>query len=273
MIHIERPAAPEFLTDPNRKWVKEIEKAKKHYEDPNAKAFEFSAYNDPELKAALKEVFKKCAYCETNYGAVYDGDVEHFRPKGKVSEKNPQTPGYYWLANDWDNLLMSCQHCNQRRNHVVEALSAAVSLGKLDQFPLIDETKRAMTPDDEIAEEESVRLLLHPCKDRPEEHFEYEDKESVMIPLSERAKTSIEVYALRRPELVRARKILLIALFQQIVRVMRELERFNRSGSDDDKQVFEEELDLLIKFTEPEANYAGMSRYFIKLFLAANNLA
>ncbi len=67
--------------------------------------------------------FGKCAYCEGALELI-DGDVDHFRPKGAVSDQHgkPITidgdefrehQGYYWLAYDWRNLLPSCKTCNQ----------------------------------------------------------------------------------------------------------------------------------------------------------------
>ena len=93
----------------------ETARAIEHYNNNVEGTFEFKLYNDTKVKDELKKIFAKCAYCESSYGAVYDGDVEHFRPKGRIKEKDPATPGYYWLANNWDNLFLACQHCNQRR--------------------------------------------------------------------------------------------------------------------------------------------------------------
>src|SRR5574341_1145443 len=66
--------------------------------------------------------FGKCAYCETLIAENHPGDIEHFRPKGRVTdsmgrqlmvqdengEEYPH-PGYYWLAYDWKNLLLACE--------------------------------------------------------------------------------------------------------------------------------------------------------------------
>jgi hypothetical protein len=63
--------------------------------------------------------FDKCGYCEMHNHP----EVEHYRPKGKVTE-DPAHPGYYWLCYEWTNLLPSCHDCN------------AVN-GKLNQFPVL----------------------------------------------------------------------------------------------------------------------------------------
>ena len=72
-------------------------------------------YGALSVRRVLEKLFEqKCAYCETKIGVNADWDVEHYRPKGRVTE-NTAHPGYYWLAYDWDNLLPSCAFCNQGR--------------------------------------------------------------------------------------------------------------------------------------------------------------
>lgn len=274
MIAIQRPPAPKFLKEKTKKWFLETQEAIAHYENPaNNKPFKFKAYNDPLLKSELKKVFKKCAYCESLYDHVSDGDIEHFRPKGQVNEKNPQSPGYYWLANNWDNLLLSCMHCNQRRKHQLYSESVLYTRGKLDQFPLSDEGKRINNHKKRsLAAEERVRLLLNPCKDNPEKHFKYEMEEGVIIPITEMAKKSIEVYVLQRVNLVKERKNVLVLLFTQMDRVLRELERFSNDQTPHQKAILQREMEYLIEFTKEEKPYAGMCRYFVRTFLSENKI-
>lgn len=277
MIKIERDeTAPAFLLATTRKWHRETQDAISHYSAGGnpAVGFTFKAYGDKKLKAELLRFFSKCAYCESIYAPTSDGDIEHFRPKGSVDEKNPKTPGYYWLANDWNNLLLSCQHCNQNRIHVLEN-GDELSGGKQDQFPLSDESKRVTThaaTAAEFAAEEAVRLLINPCKENPEDHLQYEDTEAVVQPTTPKGIASVKVYCLQRPVLVRERKKQLILLFTQIARVKRELERSNNDSSPTQKAFFESEFDALKEFTKPDALYAGMCRQFVRKFLADNGL-
>ncbi len=272
MIFIKRPKAPPFMTDSNDRWKTETGDAIAHYAAGNTESFEFKMYNDKAVKDELKKVFPKCAYCESSYGAVFDGDVEHFRPKGKVKEKNPQTPGYYWLANDWDNLFLACQHCNQRRKHILYGEETLEGYGKLDQFPLKPETKRLKKHTDKPSKEEPARLLLNPCIDDPAKHFEYEDKEGVIVPLTPMGEKSVEVYVLKRPYLVQERKKRMILLFRQMERVKREMGRLDTYNSATQKNEFDKELEDLLAFTNPAAEYAGMSRFFVKKFLMENGI-
>ena len=272
MIFIKRPPIPAFLTIPNNKWQLETEEAIKHYSGDYTESFKFEMYNDSKLKEELKKVFVKCAYCESNYAAVYDGDVEHFRPKGRIKEKKPQIPGYYWLANDWDNLFLACQHCNQRRKHILYGEDLLEGYGKLDQFPLSNEKKRITKHNKKLDDEESVRLLINPCKDDPSSHIAYEDKEAVIVPLSKMGEKSVEVYVLQRPYLVQERKKQMLLLFKQIDRVKRALKNLNENNNLEQKKVFEEELEELLYYTKLETPYAGMSRFFVKKFLHENNI-
>jgi uncharacterized protein (TIGR02646 family) len=90
-----------------------------------------------------------CAYCGCGLADKEKGDVEHFRPKGKVTNA-PEHGGYWWLAFSFRNYLVSCWHCNQviKGNH----------------FPLRPRGKRR-TASNWSWGNEDVRWLLHPEDD------------------------------------------------------------------------------------------------------------
>lgn len=121
----------------------------------------------------------KCAYCETLITAAQPGDVEHFRPKKRVSgvdgkvvrvvdEKKGEIdhPGYYWLAYDWSNLLPSCNSCNRPAKHGKNLTLA----GKGDIFPV--EGAYVFDPDEDLKAAEKA-LLINPSEDKPWEHLEF----------------------------------------------------------------------------------------------------
>lgn len=61
------------------------------------------------MKTALLEMFYgKCAYCESKVNIVAYGEIEHFRPKGD--------PVYEHLTFEWNNLLYSCNVCNNGKH-------------------------------------------------------------------------------------------------------------------------------------------------------------
>lgn len=274
MIYIPRPAAPGFLTDPHGRWCQETNAAIAHYTNGRQGAFNFMLYNHQQVKDELRKVFPKCAYCESSYGAVADGDVEHFRPKGRIAEKDPQTPGYYWLANDWDNLFLACQHCNQRRKHILHGELQAQGYGKLDQFPLAEESHRLKDHLELVIEhEERERLLINPCLDDPNVHLAYEESEGVVVPLTAKGAKSVEVYVLQRRLLVNERKMQMLKLYDQMACLKRELERLNRNLEDEEQMAaFKIEFRRMMDFADAKSNYAGMSRYFIRKFLLQNGL-
>ncbi|QJU57112.1 hypothetical protein HL653_04305 [Sphingomonas sp. AP4-R1] len=109
-----------------------------------------------QLKSALADLFNdKCWYCETAVPRS-DNAVDHFRPKGRVSDAvNPHT-GYKWLAFDQTNFRYACTFCNSRRKDV----DGGTAGGKADRFPLLDESKRLYAPG-ALADEHPV--LLDPC--------------------------------------------------------------------------------------------------------------
>jgi uncharacterized protein (TIGR02646 family) len=176
------------------------------------KSFKFSVYKDPELVIALETVFgTKCAYCEGHFGAVTPKDVEHFRPKSEIDTgAGVLRPGYYWLACEWENLLLSCPDCNRPRKHEIPGQAAKAKLGKETQFPLADEARRIRSHG-QLIDEEGVRLLLNPCCDQPEEHLTFDEKGLVHArpdaggAPSRMGEVSITVYALQRKGLVEER--------------------------------------------------------------------
>lgn len=139
-------------------------------------------------KCSRGPFFGKCAYCEAPVRVDQHGDIEHWRPKRAVSDlegKPVEHPGYYWLAYDWTNLLLSCITCNQK--------------WKRTRFPV--KGQHASQPG---AESDEQPLLLNPLSDDPEQHL-YVDRSGVMIARTDRGKASITVCGLNREELVKER--------------------------------------------------------------------
>lgn len=128
---------------------------KAYQKDPDAyrtgrkqMVFDRRSYGSAPIKSALsRDQHGKCCYCESKFTHVYTGDVEHFRPKGAVGRPSERiTPGYYWLAYEWNNLFLSCATCNQTY--------------KRDQFPLARESERARHHDMHLDRE--IPLLINP---------------------------------------------------------------------------------------------------------------
>jgi hypothetical protein len=153
----------------------------------------------------------KCAYCESLIAADQPGDIEHFRPKGTVTDADnkpimvdtpsgPQKhPGYYWLAYDWKNLLPSCEDCNRPS----KSKSDEKLIGKWNQFPVKD--FRATKPGEE---EKEKTFLINPILEDPEKHLEVDETGIIKAKNeSEKGQACIDIFGLNvREALLDARK-------------------------------------------------------------------
>lgn len=198
MIRLRRPAkvptaVKNALAKPLKNGLTEEADARVYYQQkprPTA-AYKFRRYKETEVRVWLDRLsHEKCAYCESAYQAVSDGDVEHFRPKGGITDSNPPHPGYWWLAATWTNLLPSCQHCNQSRshfhfnadmtleemeqmrlNHARAAKRGRISSGKANLFPIRPPSKWVRSRRGNIASEDP--LLINPFEKDPSRHLEW----------------------------------------------------------------------------------------------------
>jgi len=160
----------------------------------SSKKFEYDdrIYGDTSVKEALAAAqHKKCCYCEDEVGSSSPGDVEHFRPKGAVSQGRGHPisyPGYFWLAYDWSNLYYSCANCNRS--------------AKKNYFPLADTTKRARSHSAVLSAESP--LLLDPGgADDPRDHITFHLQ--VAVGITAKGRESVEVFQLNRIALVEKR--------------------------------------------------------------------
>ena len=197
MIRITRPSeVPGVLLE---KGDKETQSMCQEYDDNHGdyrsgeRKFEFDRkiYAHQSVKEALETAqHKKCCYCETKYGATSYGEVEHFRPKGEMRQKKGAgrlLPGYYWLAFDWENLLVGCKKCNTNKGSL---------------FPLEDPDARARSHRDDLSGEEP--LLIDPGNEDPREHVRF--RGAAVEPITRKGRETISVAGLRRSELEEKRK-------------------------------------------------------------------
>lgn len=132
------------------------------YEEGLPIATQNRIYGHKSVKDHLrKSQHSKCAFCETKLDQQF-GHVEHFRPKMRwraTRSSAAQSPGYFWLAYHWENLILSCEVCNTRY--------------KRDYFPLRDEAGRANPMLRDISSEDP--LLIDPFTEDPQIHLEFKD--------------------------------------------------------------------------------------------------
>lgn len=293
MIHINRSDVdpPLSLTVQAGSGVDETRKAIEFYSDPQNKdkKFDFKEYRKPDVKDRLIKLFNgKCAYCEGSVPASHDGDVEHFRPKGAVEINNQMAkPGYYWLAAHWDNLFLSCQHCNQKRKHRLEG-GGTLAAGKTSKFPVGDENDRVThnkLPDDLVDQgqvdmdqlkelcENEPRLLLDPCLDDPQEHLAFHNDgavvpavtaEEAQVPLGH---NSIMVFGLHRPQLINDRATELVKIHSDMDHV-RQVAGFLDSDPSNPAltQIMQGAIGKLEVHCQPKQRYSAMARQLVDEF-------
>ena len=223
----------------------------------------FKEYSSDAVRGKLAELFgRKCMFCESLLAGTQSGDVEHYRPKGKVVVY-PKTataaahviPGYFWLGAKWPNLLLSCSDCNRPRTQDDFDGNARV-IGKANFFPLADETKRA-NETWRIRQEEP--LLLNPCIDDPAEHLVFLEDGRVAARVidgvpSAKGEASIYYLGLARAELLQMR-----ARHGRLVRAaIRHTVSALKEGRDPGA-----DLDDLEGFLMPHEPYVAFSRMLI----------
>lgn len=290
MRHVDRANVqePDSLTQPSQTVAKEMADAIAFYatydpQAPKAKGFDFQKYNGYDVTLALTDLFhNKCAYCESDI--IDNLDVEHFRPKGRVTGVDSHS-GYWWLAHSWNNLLPSCKACNQkRRQHIVtelmtvEALTnlmatkAKLSYGKANQFPVAG--VRAFCGTDDLAAEEPE--LIDPTVDDPEPYFQWSQAGhySVILPLqadpagARRALTTINVFALNRVRLVQSRTTILTELRYQAQEIIDELSQDQAEGGASGKHLERalKRVEAMRRRHGPEQPYSMMVKAFVDDF-------
>lgn len=195
-----------------------------------------------DLKPALSEIMNgKCWYTEAPQAGT-DTDVDHFRPKNSVKDvvspgDNRSHPGYWWKAFDPSNYRYSCIVANRHRRDIETGLLG----GKVDEFPLSDESKRVWGCnfkqddatqywgyEDECDQEQP--LLLDPCNPADvalimfakDGEAKPRHDETDKPRLFEKAKQSIRLYNINHTDFVKAR----IALREKIERDVEDARRF-----------------------------------------------
>ncbi|MCY1744551.1 hypothetical protein [Ensifer sp. SL37] len=248
-----------------------------------AKAFTFTKYKQHDVTSTLRKLFwNKCAYCESDL--VDSLDVEHFRPKGEVTD-DPDHPGYWWLALKWENLLPACVGCNQQRHQhlVTEATTeeeyasfqtkCATELhGKGNHFPI--DGIRAYQASDILSDEQ--HRILDPTVDDPEQFLKWSSGSaySLLFPAGsngsdcDRALSTIAVYALNRFRLVQSRTGILAELRTHAALITEELEEDFALAGQSSLPVRRalRRVTALRMYCAPDRPYSAMAKAFIDEF-------
>lgn len=198
----------------------------------------------------------KCWYCEQPT-VRQDNAVDHFRPKGAVSDAAKKHEGYTWLAFDPKNFRFACQFCNSVRNDITGTTKG----GKGARFPLIDENQRRYCETDTGDEEP---ILLDPCapgdclllgvqKENGQPCAAGSSAEEI-----QRANISIEVYHLNQPALCTARHTAISTFLSNVSDAKR------LALKDPKNPVFKSTMKRILDAISPREAFSGDLRYVLR---------
>lgn len=243
MIRIRRPAVtPNALLANGRQ--RRDEHIADHARGESSFTFDRDVYGHVEVKAALRGAqHDKCGFCESKVSHVAFGDVEHFRPKAAYRRTRGEaliSPGYFWLAYEWTNLLFACEPCNRRYK------------GSL--FPLVDEATRVRTPTDDLGQE--TPMFIDPTAEDPTTHIGFREEFPYAIGGSARGEATWRALGLDRAELAERRRERL-----ETVRLLRRAAGALKRKRDAASKSLAKEIETnLEQWVEDSAEYAAMFR-------------
>jgi len=185
----------------------------------------------------------KCAYCENRIDSEYGG-VEHYRPKGAVQQSTAsaaERPGYFWLAYQWENLLVVCSRCNTHKG---------------EAFPLAQPKARAL---DGASHAEEAPLLLDPTLDEPERHIRFDAERALAVDLGRRGLATIQIVGLNRRALLDGRRE-----YYQPLSGFLDLLAAARSGAEIPSQYLAPMSLLIAKATQATGRFSAMIRELVR---------
>lgn len=253
MLLFERPPRPTDFDDKMSARRREVRNAVEARRKPTFDDGTWKAY-----KAHFADAqHGRCGFCESEVLPTETGDVEHFRPKGEISEliEEGREPrkwasnvegrrlrtisewGYWWLAYEWTNWLFACSRCN--------------SGWKRTLFP-VAEDPRQLPP---VEGQTETPLLLDPFgAEEPGNHLAFDALGQISpVAGSRTGAETIRVLGLTRESLRRPRQRIAERVFNLTVQFLAEL--------DEDKVPEPSIAEELIWHGDPKkAPHAGMVR-------------
>ncbi len=222
---------------PPQEWLDRAEAARvelMEIEDPEERKKFIKSHEQiwKDLAEWLKEQsHRKCWYSEATDTFSY-WHVDHFRPKTKVKDLDGnESEGYWWLAFDWHNYRLA---------------GSAGNVPKSTYFPLRAGCSRAISPTDDVVDEEPC--LLDPVRLTDPALLSFDD-EGLIRPADpdgpwnkERAETTINVLNLNFINLVSARKTLWEKCNRKINRALNLMKELQEKRSTTKKAQVEEIL-------------------------------
>ncbi len=235
MIKLEEQPEPPNFQDAARAAKDAVRTVFEDFLEPDvhAKGPEYPKVDDVwgNFKADLSQAYyMRCAYCEDFAIGTAAGDIEHYRPKKRIRQLNPEhtgrekehlinisgrkyikgsTTGYWWLAYEWTNYLLACPPCNQK--------------WKSDLFPVKGDTNVTTRPLIDNHDDE-VPLLINPVYTDPDNHLSF-DRDGIVIGLTDEGWATIATVGLWRPSLVKKRADRLKSIELNIRSIEKEMQK------------------------------------------------
>ncbi|MEM7471728.1 MAG: hypothetical protein AAF340_10285 [Pseudomonadota bacterium] len=293
MIQIERDPTPAELdpNKPNSLGQRELNRLESKLANGEVlTSDDFRAYGHDNVRAALRDMFNgKCAYCERLASGGEDGDIEHYRPKKGVSEADDVGvvhEGYWWLAMDWLNLVLSCKHCNQWRSKQVEIPDDVITIEQLEAFFLNDPRATGSGKQNSFPTQDNVwvttrgdvspekPLILDPSNATidPEDHLDWVIFEgaSTVRPKngSEAGEATRKILGLNRRWLEEERRAKIALMQMQRNRIIERMQKWLDTDDPGRKADLADDIDDRIEdlwvFTNPNQPFIGLARAFIR---------
>lgn len=230
--------------------------------EKNEHDFKSKVYRDGTLLDLETLYQNKCGYCETDTTAGAPMQVEHYRPKAKVTE-DTNHEGYYWVAYEWSNLLLSCAKCNNKKRNRFPVQGVRMTTPILDALGLPDDDCRLANSATFLQEQ---ALLLHPEIDPVEDFFIFKpDGKIEALNSNPRALETIKMCNLNRPELVVKRLGILNKLFDAIQKELRDLEA-GIITVDQARHVIKRKFEELLLLQKSENQYSRFGFFMFSEF-------
>ena len=191
--------------------------------------------------------------------------------------------GYWWLAMVWENLVLSCQHCNQSRSKQiiipddVETLEELeeflknpprTTSGKLNAFPTAD-NKWVTDPDGDIETEKP--LIINPADTDPEDDLEWVLLEGASTVRakggSPAGEATRKILGLNRRWLEEDRRVKLRQMLRERNEIIEAMNKWLAATTNAEAEPWgimaENAIARLRRRTGPEQPFAGLARAFL----------
>ncbi len=192
--------------------------------------FKTGIYGHTEVRQKLDDIYhSKCCFCETDTSAGATLQVEHYRPKAKITGIKTH-PGYYWLGYQWSNLLLACSSCNNRKRNRFPTIGIRITTHPItaEDFGLDIENCNITSP---LLLAENAQIINPEIDTNPMRHFRFQADGTIDHNTPE-GKATIDTCNLNRGGLVVKRKKLYDLLFKPITQ---NIGRHQRGEINDDQ--------------------------------------